>query len=150
MTFEATGETIFCDDIRQEVNGKVTLVGCYANIINFASPAPAVLPTFAAYVMLSLPNSFNVRKVEIIVKIDYGDEVQELVKVQSEPQQEELDQARSEFGDNPDAVIRVTAPLQWVMINIKNDCLIKVRALLNDEQTVKLGALKVVFPREVS
>lgn len=48
MTKEAqnlpSGFTIFCDDIRQEINGKVTFVGIYANTLFIADELPVNLP----------------------------------------------------------------------------------------------------------
>jgi hypothetical protein len=45
---EAYGYTIFCDDIRTEVGGKVTYVGCYAAPRMFiATPFPVTLPKLA-------------------------------------------------------------------------------------------------------
>src|SRR5579864_3625715 len=40
------GHTIFCDDIRFEINGKVTLVGIYAGDMVFGRELPATLPKF--------------------------------------------------------------------------------------------------------
>jgi hypothetical protein len=42
------GFTIFCDDLRQEANGKVIYIGVYsADMIIYGSP-PMLLPTFVA------------------------------------------------------------------------------------------------------
>jgi hypothetical protein len=41
------GYTIFCDDIRFEVDGKFTLVGCYYGEMTVRSVFPATLPKFA-------------------------------------------------------------------------------------------------------
>jgi hypothetical protein len=43
-----TGYTVFCDDIRAEVTGKVTLVGTYNDAINVASDKPVNLPKLCA------------------------------------------------------------------------------------------------------
>lgn len=34
----------FCDDIRQEINGKITLVGVYQGGLQISGPLPAVIP----------------------------------------------------------------------------------------------------------
>ena len=39
-----TGSTIFCDDIRYEINGKVTLVGVYAADMVLPNDFPVTLP----------------------------------------------------------------------------------------------------------
>src|SRR5215469_71646 len=39
-----TGHTVFCDDIRYEVSGKITLVGVYAGEMGFVGEFPVTLP----------------------------------------------------------------------------------------------------------
>ena len=41
---ETFGRVTFCDDIRNEVDGKVTLVGCYGADMVFPYPFPVLLP----------------------------------------------------------------------------------------------------------
>ncbi|MCA3715523.1 hypothetical protein [Phenylobacterium sp.] len=42
--------TIFCDDLREEVGGKFSLMGIYRNILIPSAPLPISLPHFAAVV----------------------------------------------------------------------------------------------------
>ena len=56
---------IFCDDVRFEIGGKITLVGIYRGVMGIA-PQVAILPKVVAMVMLSGPRSdvgtkFNIR-----------------------------------------------------------------------------------------
>ena len=44
------GYTIFCDEIRQENNGKLIYIGVYTGEMLFYGPPPGVLPTFTAMV----------------------------------------------------------------------------------------------------
>lgn len=58
-------EVIYCDDIRQEVSGKLTLVGVYSNIL-YAQAIPIVLPKLCIIARLVSPidqpaSSFGVR-----------------------------------------------------------------------------------------
>ena len=41
---EAYGITIFCDDIRQEVFGKISLMGIYGSDLKIFSSLPSILP----------------------------------------------------------------------------------------------------------
>ncbi len=41
---DAFGHTTFCDDIRMEINGKLTLVGCYSTELHVHSSFPVVIP----------------------------------------------------------------------------------------------------------
>lgn len=40
------GSTIFCDDIRHEIGGKVSYIGIYSGEINFSRPLPITLSKF--------------------------------------------------------------------------------------------------------
>lgn len=52
MTSSRYVHVLYCDDIRQEVNGKMTLVGCYGSELLVGQPAghPIVLPKLCALV----------------------------------------------------------------------------------------------------
>ena len=52
---ELLGITIFCDDIRFEHNGKITLVGCYGPEMLISDPLPVVLPRLGMLVQLRMP-----------------------------------------------------------------------------------------------
>lgn len=44
----------FCDDIRQEVGNKYSLIGCYNGVVQIA-PIPSVLPKLCAVVRIDTP-----------------------------------------------------------------------------------------------
>lgn len=145
MTPQIEGETVFCDDIRHEVNGKVSLIGCYASILNFSGPAPSILPTFGAYVQMTIPAGMAVEVVEIAAILAYSTESHELMKLNYEMSKEETEAAKYD-NNEPDAVSRIIAPFHWTMLEIKEDCIIRIRARINHKDIVKLGALVVKFP----
>jgi hypothetical protein len=45
----------FCDDIRQEIGNKFSLIGCYAGGVIQVSPIPSVLPKLCAVVTVRTP-----------------------------------------------------------------------------------------------
>jgi hypothetical protein len=47
---KAWGTTVFCDDIRQEVGGKVSLIGIYAGDMNVHVDFPYVAPKFGLWI----------------------------------------------------------------------------------------------------
>jgi hypothetical protein len=47
---QSWGTTIFCEDIRAEVGGKITLVGIYPNEMLVHVPFPYVIPKFGLWV----------------------------------------------------------------------------------------------------
>jgi hypothetical protein len=44
----------YCDDVRQEVGNKYSLMGCYADVM-VVSPMPALLPRFCAMIRVQTP-----------------------------------------------------------------------------------------------
>lgn len=60
------GYVIFCDDVREEVNGKLTLVGTYGGEMTLFGANPALLPKLCATIRFRispdlLPNKFVFR-----------------------------------------------------------------------------------------
>jgi len=47
---EPIGFTIFCDDIRDEVGGKTSLIGTYQSVMVIHAPFPATLPKFGFHI----------------------------------------------------------------------------------------------------
>jgi hypothetical protein len=54
MKIERTAYSIFCDDIRQEINQKYSLIGCYGGEMIFDA-LPAILPKLAVNVIVTSP-----------------------------------------------------------------------------------------------
>lgn len=63
--------TQFCDDIRQEVGNKISLIGCYSSIIQ-VERAPAILPKLCAIVKVYSPLERPFTK--LAVRIVRGDQ----------------------------------------------------------------------------
>jgi len=60
-----SGYAIFCDDIREEINGKTTYVGVYGGDMLIAAAAPVVIPQLCCLVQVlfdpdNLPESANI------------------------------------------------------------------------------------------
>jgi hypothetical protein len=49
------GHVVFCDDVRQEIDGKLTLVGVYNGNLTVFGEFPAVLPKLCLVVWLNSP-----------------------------------------------------------------------------------------------
>src|SRR5262249_159168 len=62
------GYTIFCDDIRVEVGGKLTYVGGFQGVMTVHMPFPATLPRFAMHFvyMQRRPNVIPPSKIIIV------------------------------------------------------------------------------------
>lgn len=45
----------YCDDIRQEVGSKISLIGCYGSELHIGAPLPVVLPKLCTFVRARTP-----------------------------------------------------------------------------------------------
>jgi hypothetical protein len=58
VTRNAWGTTIFCEDIRAEVDGKITLVGVYPSEMQVHAPFPLTMPKFGLWIRyIEVPNT---------------------------------------------------------------------------------------------
>jgi hypothetical protein len=51
--FKVHASALFCDDVRQEIGGKMTVVGVYGNVLGLIGEAAPVIPKFVCLLMLS-------------------------------------------------------------------------------------------------
>jgi len=147
---EPYGTTLFCDDIRHEVNGKMTLVGCYSSELNFNGPQPGVLPTFAALVNIRIPVSAEFNSIKLSVLKEEGDETTEIFGADIEVTKKEKSKALQDLSteSTEEKILSMTVPLQWSPLPVKESGFIKVRAYLDGGKEIRLGALTVKFPKE--
>ena len=151
MTDEAYGITVFCDDIRHEINGKMTLVGCYASELNFSGPPPGVLPTFAALVHLRFPRSITFEALQlIVVKAESGDST-EIFSADSKIAPDAFTD-KSDLGEEKadEKVLSVVVPIRWTPLVFSGPALLRVRAKLDSGTEVRAGSLVINFPAEDS
>lgn len=150
MNTEAYGTTIFCDDIRFEASGKLTLVGCYTNEMNFSGSAPGKLPSFAALVNLRVPKEVEFKKIDLRVFKELVSGSEEIFHAEIEVTEEQREHVYARVGGQTDVepIISMTIPLQWSPLEVSSEGFIKVRAYLDEVLEVRLGALKVNFAGE--
>ncbi|MCR9112383.1 MAG: hypothetical protein NXH84_03865 [Rhodobacteraceae bacterium] len=148
MNNEAYGITVFCDDIRHEIAGKMTLVGCYLAEMNFNEPAPGLLPTFAALVNIRIPIALEFSKITLRVTKETDGEVEEIFKADVDVPSEDKEKIKAGKPDVIDGsrLAIVTFPIRWSPLEFRKPGFIKVRGYLDDEVEIKAGALKVNFP----
>ena len=147
MTKEAYGVTVFCDDIRFEVNGKMTLVGCYGAQLNFNGPPPGILPTFSALVSLRFPKEYTFETLNLTILKTEGSESVEIFSNDSKV-------SSDAFSDTPEPgevdanekLLSVVVPVQWSPLVFSAPGTISVRAKLDSGAEVRAGSLQVNFP----
>lgn len=135
------GFTVFCDDIRDEVGGKTSLMGRYVGSMNIAAAAPEsgatfALPKFGAATQIMIPKEYKTSHVRVALTLDRKDQPPQLLaEVTIDPpdlSDTEMDVAV--FGVN-----FIIAPLV-----LQSDCIIRARGYL-DGLEVKAGSLQVSF-----
>ena len=137
------GYSIFCDDIRHEINGKTTHVGVYNGHLIVAGSLPVTLPQICVAITLRLLPPAD--PVKPIVKIFRSDEPDPLFTFEAEIEPMEAQLIPSPLPNlEPDSVtfiqMGVTAQIQGLVIN--GPCALKVRAFIGDDE-VRLGSLQI-------
>lgn len=147
MSIEPYGITTFCDDIRHEINGKLTLVGCYASSLNFNGPPPGRLPTFAALINLRVPTHIQFEKISLrVIKVEGSEETIILeAEVENSKELSEVPPENTLDSQGEGKVVLMAFPCQWTPMKFSKAGQVKVRAYLDNDREVRLGTLSVVF-----
>ena len=142
---DAYGYTIFCEDIRQEVDGKLTYVGVFGDEIRFTGEFPVQLPRMALGIVYIQRRKVLVPPSKIFVFLP-GDEDEKPSVVADLPQA----QIEELIAKNPSAdpitdetVTAFRGQIGMLNLPLMQAGMIKVRAVRND-CLVRLGAIKVV------
>jgi len=134
--------TIFCDDIRQEVGGKLSLMGVYSGVM-FLQALPATLPKLC--VSLTALTSTECPFQKISFKILKGDDL--LVENDLDANQL-IESSKNQDGsmdDGKDKIQLINMALVFSPLNIEEECVIRVRVYADGEElrgpglTIKLA-----------
>lgn len=133
-------QTIFCDDIRQEVYGKLSFIGVYSNRM-YVKHFPVTLPKLCLAVKVVTMSARPLR--ELVVRVLKDEEILQEIEVDDE----KLATASQRFDDLPEEqrnkrgqfaqFLLVFSPLK-----IEQPCTLKVRVQTEDGELHGIG-LKV-------
>jgi hypothetical protein len=138
------GYSIFCDDIRNEVGGKLSFIGCYNAVMFVQPPFPVTLPKLCVHFSIWTPHDFPYSSVLARCYLPY-----EAVPVVEEPIQlpNVVQQERMADTLNPVAAPRyivVSASIILTPMYLSGPGLIRMRAVVDDEpEEMTLGSLQV-------
>lgn len=145
---EIFGNTLFCDDIRQEAGGKISLIGCYSNIIVLHGPFPFIFPKFGFYITLTQRREVLDPNIEI--KIFLPGDPEDTPSFHTESREttegavaEETARQVQGLPLSDQRVVTMHASIVAAPLIIKERGIIKVRALRQSE-LVRLGGIRVV------
>jgi len=139
------GFVTFCDDIRQELGGKITLVGCYTGEMTVHGQAPATLAKLGLQTKLVFPAEIAPRKIDVRIDFVPGEKTlfEATLDIPEGEHQKALDRVEPDgTGDEPQFTLTqytILSPLE-----IPGEGRIRVRVFVNGE-TVKLGSLRIRF-----
>ena len=141
------GYTVFCDDIRVEVGGKLSFIGCYFNDMYIYSDFPVVLNKFCIAVNywqkgdnVKLPISFMVffpGDPDERPSVEFGSTEQ----LTAEVIEHARDVAIKSGVDDP-KFVTFTTQISLLNIAISQPGYIKVRAV-RDNKLIRIGSLRV-------
>nr|WP_321482871.1 hypothetical protein [uncultured Cohaesibacter sp.] len=143
MIKEPTGYTIFCDDIRQEISNKLTLVGCYGSEVVFRNEAPTVLPAFAAMVTIIAPCDMKLISIELIAEFFDGSTLLELSRIKASPADKE---AKVAPDGEPARGKSVSIPIQWSPLRFMGNGYLRISCSLNGGEPFRVGKIPFLFP----
>jgi hypothetical protein len=133
--------TIFCDDIRHEINGKVSLMGMYRGEM-FVPDFPITLPKICAFFELRLPPDFSTRT-DAIITVMKGAEKLNSITLNLSPS----DVKPLARHGKPYVFISTVGGLEFPSMTLSEPTLLEVIAQI-DGQSVTGGRLWVTtFPQ---
>lgn len=139
------GYSIFCDDIRNEVGGKLSFIGCYNAVMFVTDVFPFTLPKFCIHLHVVTPAH---EPFKLIVARCYAPGHREPIASEriEPPAQAEQSRLVEEIGHVPAVpkFIVAAASLVFAPLKIDEPGLISVRALVDDAaDELKIGSLRV-------
>jgi len=139
-----SAHAIFCDDIRQEVNGKYTLTGVYGETL-LASGFPLVLPKLCLMLYTLTPLAWPLQRLQFQVFL--GDKALAKAELPAAKLAEiAQNAARVESGMNsPSPQLRIATPLTFNSLAVPAPCLLRVQ-LTTDSGELPVNALRLQGP----
>jgi hypothetical protein len=148
------GHTVFCDDIRAEINGKLSIVGMYSGVMGIEGDLPASIPKFGFLVTFFEPLTLALkRRFPVRILIYLPGEVDEGPAFVNEipfPDDDTLSLMHSMQSQESEAtpLIRHVLNLVVAPLRISETGSIKSRADY-DGNIIKLGTTRVVRQDEM-
>ena len=138
------GYSIFCDDIRNEAGGKLSFIGCYNGVIFISGQFPLVLPKLCVHTHVFSPASkpFNSLVVRFYLPGDDTPFSEEAIETPRRSEQSELVANLKTNTDAPLFIVAATS-LIFTPLELKSAGLLRVRALIDARQELRLGSLRI-------
>ncbi|WP_295491461.1 hypothetical protein [Sphingorhabdus sp. EL138] len=137
------GYVIFCDDVRKEIGGKVTIVGVYGGELTAYGEAPLSLPQLYAVVSFRNKPNDDSYSLKVVVSMFGSDgEAKVLSSFDYDVPACQRDLLPAPIDEHSMVFIELSHIVRMSPLIITEPCMITVRAYLGDDE-VRLGSLKV-------
>jgi hypothetical protein len=147
------GYSIFCDDIRVEIDGKLTFVGSYGGRMYVNAPFPVTLPKFAISVIFQQAKELFIPNLGIWIFLpgdsDDHPSIQGVFTEHSEGATlKHLEQAPQLPSDIPARYVGITSNMTLQNLVLKEAGTLSVRVLRGDDlhRVGRLAVLQGVLP----
>ena len=139
------GFSLFCDDLRSEVGGKVSAMGIYQNDYLFHGSYPHVAPKFTILVMYyELVGAITS---DIELKVHFPGDAQDKPTIQFEIPRSDIPTAKDQVPlpseIDGERINHIRIPIVVSPAIIQKEGFFKVRAHFGDGKILRLGRLKV-------
>jgi hypothetical protein len=139
------GSSIFCDDIRNEVGGKLSFIGCYNAVMFVRPPFPVTLPKLCMHFHIWTPHTMPFRSVvaRCYLPRETVPVVEEQIEIPDAGEQEELVESIRPSSLAPRRIV-VSASIILTPIYLAGPGLVRMRAVVDEEEEeMPLGSLMV-------
>src|SRR5260370_3780201 len=155
---EPNGFTIFCEDSREEVNGKLSLIGCYgADLRILGGQFPILLPKLGFHITVRLPIDAPNLPLKILVYLPGQRDDQPTLTTDATIPDELIAEHESKPRDaKRDALIGSELTFRGIRqhfvlspVPITEEGLIRVRVVYGDTR-IRAGVLKIIAEKETA
>lgn len=134
------GYAIFCDDIRQEVGNKVSIIGIYRGVASYGAEFPLTIPRFCIAVNWVQHREDEIKSIKLRVLFEDESEA-ETVVIEGDIPRDAFEQApRDNAGDE---MLHAFISIALSPLLVERQSKLKVRAYYGDEE-YRLGSLRMV------
>jgi len=137
------GATIFCDDVRQEVGGKVTLVGMYMDRMFVHGDFPFLLPKFAMYINCIQRQRVAKPITKFVIFLPGDEDDKPSIEVLHAPDQMVSLLAEDENKMPEHGIIKAHASIMLSPVVFQAPGEVKVRAIIQNDQMIRCGVLPI-------
>jgi hypothetical protein len=150
MERKSWGFSLFCDDLRLEVGGKLSIMGTYQNDIIFPNDAPFVMQKFV--ILVKYFEETDAFKDDISIRVYLPGDQKDIPTVTFPVPRSNMQSSEPlyELEEDQERILTLTVPLMFAPLSVGKEGFLKVRAVCGDVVT-NLGSLMVrkIKPDEI-